>query len=84
MGALSLLINILNSTKPFPANMFQVVSMEGCNMPGISRAHDLKEQSTRISRTQDLKERSDAQILEYRLVPSVRFCSSIGANKTHS
>ena len=41
--------------------------------PGISRAHDLKEQSTRISRTQDLKEQSDAQILEYRLVPDVRF-----------
>ena len=47
--------------------------MEEYNRPGISRAHDLKEQSTRISRTQDLKERSDAQILEYRLVPDVRF-----------
>ncbi len=48
--------------------MFQVVSMEGCNMPGISRAHDLKE-------------RSDAQIIEHRLVRPVRFSTTEGSEE---
>ena len=64
--------------------MTQVISIEECNRPGIPSEPLLKERSTRISRAHDLKERSDAQIIEHRLVPSVRFCSSIGADKTHS
>ena len=53
--------------------MIQVISMEECNRPGTPSEPLSKERSTRISRTQDLKEQSDAQILEYRLVPDVRF-----------
>ena len=43
-------------TKPFPANMTQVISMEEYNRPGIPKEPLLKERSTRISRTHDLKE----------------------------